>query len=96
MMGKSPLYAINNDFSSINRVPQNHWPSEPAASEETWKSGMGTHMGMQKKLRPSQVWKSSHHHVHLYGPNRILGSAWCGDCPHERHQASQSSDKGMS
>ena len=38
------------------------YPTEPAASEETWRSGMGAQRGDNRKLYPFHDWKNSSHH----------------------------------
>ena len=38
------------------------YPTEPAASGDTWRSGMGAERGGNRKLYPVHDWKNSSHH----------------------------------
>jgi len=53
---------MDSELFATDQAPENQWdlkialkPNEPAASDKTWKSARGAHVGIQKKLSPSQV-----------------------------------------
>ena len=54
----------NGDHLPANQSPPNiaPYPTEPAASEETWRSGLEAQRGDNRKLYPFHDWKNSSHH----------------------------------
>ena len=56
--------SCNGDHLPMNQSRLKIAPNltEPAASEETWRSGMGAQQGDNRKLYPFQDWKNSSHH----------------------------------
>ena len=68
-IGKSSLWAMDKGICNGDHLPANlsipkiaPYPTEPAASEETWRSGMGAQREDNRKLYPFQDWKNSSHH----------------------------------
>ena len=68
-IGKRSLWAMDKGSCNGDHLPTNQsllkiapYPTEPAASEKTWRSGMGAQRGDNRKLYPFHDWKNLSHH----------------------------------